>query len=96
MSIENDRIARCVGWLEGFSTTVWALLSTNDGSRLVDASAGEEYEATVRMLCEALYAPKCGIVDPMQDAPRPKVTYETVGEWHGPVTVTMKSCGDAE
>ena len=96
MSIENERIARCVGWLEGFAPAVWAMISTPTGEKLFDASVGDEYEATVRMLREALYAPKCGIVDPMQDAPRPKVTYESVGEWHGPVTVTMKSCGDAE
>lgn len=50
----DECIARCVGWLEGFSTTVWALLSTNDGGRLVDASAGEEYERTVKELREAL------------------------------------------
>ena len=50
----DECIARCVGWLEGFSTTVWALLSTNDGSKLVDASAGDEYERTVKELREAL------------------------------------------
>lgn len=50
----DECIARCVGWLEGFSTTVWALLSTNDGAKLVDASAGDEYERTVKELREAL------------------------------------------
>ena len=50
----DECIARCVGWLEGFSTTVWALLSTDDGAKLVDASAGDEYERTVKELREAL------------------------------------------
>lgn len=50
----DECIARCVGWLEGFSTTVWALLSTNDGAKLVDASAGDEYERNVKELREAL------------------------------------------
>lgn len=50
----DERIANSIGWLEGFSTTVWALLSTNDGAKLVDASAGEEYERTVKELREAL------------------------------------------
>ena len=50
----SERIAYLIGWLEGFSTTVWALLSTNDGAKLVDASAGEEYERTVKELREAL------------------------------------------
>ncbi len=50
----SERIAYLVGWLEGFSTTVWALLSTNDGARLVDASAGDEYDRNVKELREAL------------------------------------------
>lgn len=62
----DERIANSIGWLEGFSTTVWALLSTNDGAKLVDASAGEEYDLHVRSLRESLYdcptvgAPKGG------------------------------------
>lgn len=59
----DERIANSIGWLEGFSTTVWALLSTDDGAKLVDASAGEDYDQHVRMLREALYAPECPIVD---------------------------------
>lgn len=50
----SERTAYLVGWLEGFSTTVWALLSTNDGARLVDASAGDEYDRAVRELRDAL------------------------------------------
>lgn len=50
----SERTAYLIGWLEGFSTTVWALLSTNDGARLVDASAGDEYDRAVRELKEAL------------------------------------------
>ena len=50
----SERTAYLIGWLEGFSTTVWALLSTNDGAKLVDASAGDEYERTVKELREAL------------------------------------------
>lgn len=61
----DENIANSIGWLEGFSTTVWALLSTNDGAKLVDASAGEEYDQHVRSLRESLYdcptaAPKGG------------------------------------
>lgn len=51
----DERIASNLGWLEGFSTTVWALLSTNDGAKLVDASAGEEYDQHVRSLRVSLY-----------------------------------------
>ena len=51
----DERIANSIGWLEGFSTTVWALLSTGDGAKLVDASAGEEYDQHVRSLRESLY-----------------------------------------
>lgn len=54
MSTKQERVSYLVGWLEGFSTTVWALLSTNDGAKLVDASAGDEYERTVKELREAL------------------------------------------
>ena len=50
----NKRTAYLIGWLEGFSMTVWALLSTDDGAKLVDASAGEEYERNVRELREEL------------------------------------------
>lgn len=67
MSIKEERIAYCIGWLEGFSTTVWALLSTEDGGRLVDAEAGGQYDAHVAMLRSALYAPDC----PIEDGGRP-------------------------
>ena len=50
----SERTAYLIGWLEGFTTTVWALLCTNDGAKLVDASAGEEYERNVRELREEL------------------------------------------
>lgn len=59
MSINEERIAYCIGWLEGFSTTVWALLSTDAGGRLVDSEAGGQYDAHVAMLRNALYAPVC-------------------------------------
>lgn len=62
MSITDERVSYCLGWLEGFSTTVWALLSTDDGAKLVDASAGEEYDTHVKLLREALYSPDCPIV----------------------------------
>lgn len=55
MNTKQERVSYLVGWLEGFSTTVWALLSTNDGAKLVDASAGEEYDQHVRSLRESLY-----------------------------------------
>ena len=58
----DERIANSIGWLEGFSTTVWALLCTNDGAKLVDASAGEEYDQHVRSLRELLY--DCPIANP--------------------------------
>ena len=67
MSIKDERGAYCIGWLEGFSTTVWALLSTNDGGKLVDASAGEEYDVHVKLLREALYSPDCPIVTVRSD-----------------------------
>lgn len=63
MSIREERISYCIGWLEGFSTTVWALVSTNDGAKLVDPSACDEYDQHVRQLREALYAPDCPIVE---------------------------------
>lgn len=63
MSIREERISYCIGWLEGFSTTVWALVSTNDGAKLVDPSACDEYDKVVKKLREALYAPDCPIVD---------------------------------
>ena len=50
----SERTAYLIGWLEGFTTTIWALLCTNDGAKLVDASAGEEYERNVRELREEL------------------------------------------
>lgn len=66
MSTKQEHVSYLVGWLEGFSSTVWALLCTNDGAKLVDASAGEEYDQHVRSLRELLYdypitnAPKVG------------------------------------
>ena len=60
--MSDERIAYCIGWLEGFSTTVWALLSTNDGAKLVDPEAGGEYDTHVKLLREALYSPDCPIV----------------------------------
>lgn len=50
----DERVARCVGWLEGFSSTPWALVSTNDGAKLVDPSACDEYDKVVKELRETL------------------------------------------
>lgn len=78
----SGRTDYLIGWLEGFSTTVWALLSTDDGAKLVDASAGEEYERTVKELREAL-------VDRQVRDTLPYVvkTMPTVGQ---PVDMTLK------
>lgn len=84
----DECIASCVGWLEGFSTTVWALLSTNDGAKLVDASAGEDYDLRIKKLRDALYAERPTIGDfgpytvktvPLSGAPvdlTPKITFK--------------------
>ena len=50
----DERVARCVGWLEGFSSTLWALVSTNDGAKMVDPSACDEYDKVVKELRETL------------------------------------------
>lgn len=90
----SGRTAYLIGWLEGFSTTVWALLSTNDGAKLVDASAGDEYERTVKELREALVdhsvcdtSPYVVKTVPLVNQPvdmTPKVTFK-------PVDVTPKA-----
>ena len=77
MSTKQERVSYLVGWLEGFSTTVWALLSTNDGAKLVDASAGDEYDTHVRLLREALFSPDCPIVAVRSDT-GPTGPYEVV------------------
>ena len=51
----SERIAYLVGWLEGFSSTVWALVSTNDGAKLVSPETADEYDRTVKELRETLY-----------------------------------------
>lgn len=66
MNTKQEQVSYLVGWLDGFASTVWALVSTEDGAKLVDASAGEEYDQHVRSLRELLYgcpttnAPKGG------------------------------------
>lgn len=49
-----EKTSRCLGWLEGFSSTVWALVSTNDGAKLVDSSAADEYDKVVKELADEL------------------------------------------
>ena len=51
----SERTAYLLGWLEGFSSTVWALLSTNDGAKLVSPETADEYDRTVKELRETLY-----------------------------------------
>ena len=53
MSIRDERIARCIGWLEGFSTTIWALVSMQE-RELVAAEAVAEYDEVVKELRDAL------------------------------------------
>ena len=50
----TEKTARCLGWLQGFSSTVWALVSTSDGAKLVDCSAADEYERVVKELADEL------------------------------------------
>ena len=50
----NERTARCLGWLQGFSAAVWALVSTNEGAKLFDCSAAEEYDKVVKELADEL------------------------------------------
>ena len=50
----TEKTARCLGWLQGFSSTVWALVSTSDGAKLVDCSAAEEYDLVVKELVDEL------------------------------------------
>lgn len=54
MSCKAEHISYLVGWLEGFSSTVWALVSTNDGAKLVSAETAGEYDERVRELRETL------------------------------------------
>lgn len=50
----SEKTARCLGWLQGFSSTVWALVSTNDGAKLVDSSTADEYDKVVKELADEL------------------------------------------
>ena len=50
MSTKQERVSYLVGWLEGFSSTVWALVSTNDGAKLVSPENANEYDLTVKEL----------------------------------------------
>lgn len=54
MSDKQERVSYLVGWLEGFSSTIWALVSTEDGAKLVSPETADEYDRTVKELRETL------------------------------------------
>lgn len=53
---EKSEAMRLVGWLKGFSTSVWLLgtLKTQNGDEVVTAEACAEYDATIERLVELL------------------------------------------
>lgn len=87
----SEKTARCLGWLQGFSSTVWALVSTNDGAKLVDSSAADEYDKVVKELADELV--KENITVPKIVPVTLPVTYERpTKSWSTP-PVTCKNDG---
>ena len=54
MSPRQERLSYLAGWLEGFSSTVWALVSTGDGAKLVAPETANQYDEMVHELRETL------------------------------------------
>lgn len=53
---ERSEAMRLLGWLKGFSTSVWLLgtLQTKTGDEVVTAETCAEYDATIERLVELL------------------------------------------